>query len=185
MNLHSGEKRAICDRVQFADARLSVQLHSYVRCFIGFTFALEIDHFQQGGRRTDSGGGGHSNSFGGAQPANPPPPATGTLMSTTNDLVNVKKNSDSEHLPTWMLGFCLFISALERSGKFCRSSRKAPGPSLCRLPPVPWLWTHGWDAEIWGTRDFLSPGPNWMEELLSALTLFCIKQNKETWKILD
>ncbi len=28
----------------------SMQSLSYVRCFIGFTFAFEIDHVQQGGR---------------------------------------------------------------------------------------------------------------------------------------
>ncbi len=45
-----------------------MQSLSYLRCFIGFTFAFEIDHVQQGGERTESGG--HSNSFGGARPAN-------------------------------------------------------------------------------------------------------------------
>lgn len=33
---------------------------------------------------------------------------------------------------TWIFGFCPFISALERSGKFGRSRRKDLGPSLCR-----------------------------------------------------
>ncbi len=31
-----------------------MQLLSYVRCFIGFTFAFEIDHIQQGGERIES-----------------------------------------------------------------------------------------------------------------------------------
>ncbi len=61
-----------------------------MRCFIGFTF--KIDHVQQGGERTDSGGGG---GVGGGTVTRlgriPPPPGTGTLMSTTSDLVNVKK----------------------------------------------------------------------------------------------
>ncbi len=48
-----------------------MQLLSYVRCFIGFTFAFEIDHVQQGGERMEIGG--HSDSFGGARPTNAPP----------------------------------------------------------------------------------------------------------------
>ncbi len=29
---------------------------SYVHCYIGFTYAFEIDHVQQGGERAESGG---------------------------------------------------------------------------------------------------------------------------------
>ncbi len=46
--------------------------------FIGFTFAFEIDHVQQGGERMESGG--HSNSFGGAQPTNAPPMAPALIQ---------------------------------------------------------------------------------------------------------
>ncbi len=52
----SVEKRAICDRVQLLTLAKSMQLLSYVRCFIGFTFAFEIDHVQQGGERMETGG---------------------------------------------------------------------------------------------------------------------------------
>ncbi len=51
---------AICDRVQLLTLAKGQSL-SYVRCFIGFTFAFEIDHIQQGGERMESRG--HSNSF--------------------------------------------------------------------------------------------------------------------------
>ncbi len=51
---------AICDRVQLLTLAKGQSL-SYVRCFIGFTFAFEIDHVQQGGERMESRG--HSNSF--------------------------------------------------------------------------------------------------------------------------
>ncbi len=51
---------AICDRVQLLTLAKGQSL-SYVRCFIGFTFAFEIDHVQQGGERMESKG--HSNSF--------------------------------------------------------------------------------------------------------------------------
>ncbi len=51
---------AICDRVQLLTLAKGQTL-SYVRCFIGFTFAFEIDHVQQGGERMESRG--HSNSF--------------------------------------------------------------------------------------------------------------------------
>ncbi len=55
-------KCAICDRVQlltFAKAR-----NRFLTCFIGSTFASEIDHVQQGGERMENGGtvtclGGH------------------------------------------------------------------------------------------------------------------------------
>ncbi len=47
-----------------------MQSLSYVRRFICFTFAFEIDHVQQGGERMESRG--HSNSFGGAWPTNAP-----------------------------------------------------------------------------------------------------------------
>ncbi len=33
-----------------------MQSLSYVHCFIGFTFAFEIDHIQQGGEKKESGG---------------------------------------------------------------------------------------------------------------------------------
>ncbi len=48
-----------------------MQSLSYVHCFIGFTFAFEIDHVQQGGERMECGG--HSNSFGVARPVIAPP----------------------------------------------------------------------------------------------------------------
>ncbi len=51
---------AICDRVQLLTLAKGQSL-SYVRCFIGFTFAFEIDHVQQGGERMESRG--HSNLF--------------------------------------------------------------------------------------------------------------------------
>lgn len=82
---------------------------------------------------------------------------------------------------TCMLGFCPFMSAFERSGRCWRSSRKAPGPSLCRLLPVPWLWTQGCDAGRWDSARCSgpvrqSPGPCWDEELLSTLRSFCHKK---------
>ncbi len=52
--------RAICDRVQLLTLAKGQSL-SYVRCFIGFTFAFKIDHSQQGGERMERRG--HSNSF--------------------------------------------------------------------------------------------------------------------------
>ncbi len=51
---------AICDRVQLLTLAKGQSL-SYVRCFIGFTFAFTIDHIQQGGERMESWG--NSNSF--------------------------------------------------------------------------------------------------------------------------
>ncbi len=49
---------AICDRAQLLTLPKGQSL-SYVHCFIGFTFAFEIDHVQQGGERMESRG--HSN----------------------------------------------------------------------------------------------------------------------------
>ncbi len=51
---------AICDRVQLLTLPKGQSL-SYVHCFIGFTFAFEIDHVQQRGERMESRG--HSNLF--------------------------------------------------------------------------------------------------------------------------
>ncbi len=51
---------AICDRVQLLTLAKGQSL-SYVHCFIGFTFAFEIDHVQQGGERIECRG--HSNLF--------------------------------------------------------------------------------------------------------------------------
>lgn len=77
---------------------------------------------------------------------------------------------------TWMLGFCPLMSALERSGKLCRSRRKAPGPSLCTLPPC----AQGRVAGRWASRcsgpDRRSWGASWAEELLFAFMLFCWRQ---------
>lgn len=74
---------------------------------------------------------------------------------------------------TCMLGFCPLISALERSGKLCRSRRKAPGLSLCMLLPC----AQGRVAGRWVKRcsgpDLRSSGARWAEELLFAFILFC------------
>ena len=71
------------------------------------------------------------------------------------------------------------MSALERSGKLCRSRRKAPGPSRCRLPPDPRAQGRvaGRRAERCSGADRRSSGPEEEEEeeeeLLFALMLFC------------
>lgn len=71
------------------------------------------------------------------------------------------------HAVTWMLGFCPLISALERSGKLCRSKMKVPGPSLCTLPP----FAQG-KAKRCSGPDLLSSGASWTEELLFTFMLF-------------
>ena len=61
------------------------------------------------------------------------------------------------------------MSALERSGKLCRSRRKAPGPSRCRLPPDPRA-----QGRVAGRRaERCSGAEEEEEELLFALMLFC------------
>lgn len=73
---------------------------------------------------------------------------------------------------TWMLGFCLFISALERSGKLFKSSRNAPWPSLCTLLPCTQGRVEGWWAVLCSGPDRRSSGVSWEDELLLAFKAF-------------
>lgn len=89
------------------------------------------------------------------------------------------------HMVTCMLGFCPLMSALERSGKLCRSRMKAPAPSLCRLLPVP--CAQGRVAGRWAKRcsgpDRRSSWATWADELLFALILFCRGEIKVDWEL--
>ncbi len=60
-----------------------MQSLSYVHFFIGFTFAFEIDHVQQGGERKESTG--HSNSFGGGTAREYPTPHIHSLTADGAD----------------------------------------------------------------------------------------------------
>lgn len=78
-----------------------------------------------------------------------------------------------KHTVTCMLGFCPLMSALERSGKLCRSRKNAPGLSRCTLLPSAQGRVAGrWDNRCSGLDRRPSAG-RWTEELVFAFITFC------------